>query len=410
MTELAYITYEDKKSTVNARLNWRKCDAFCIKSFYTDPLAEELDKIQTHLDSDIDGIYHNITACCKNVSDLYIPKSKYNAYLKPKWKTELKPLHQKMTESRFRWLQAGKPRDSRNPLFAKYKECKKIFRKCMRRLQCDRDRQMYESIDTAYSLDISKFWKCIKQKKSSSRHSVPMKFDDKPLLHDSEEIVDSWALDFEKLYTPSCGNSFSEKHSERIMSDIEEIINKTNEFCYILDKEFTVKEMELACKTLKNGKSPGFDEISGEHLKYGGPKLWTVLCFLFNEMYKQKKVPSDLKKGVIVTIIKNPLKSVSSPKNYRGITLLPVIYKLFEKLILDRIEILIKTSGMRFPDSLQCAYQPGLSSLHASYILQEAISYNMKQGSKVYVCLLDTSTAFDVVWHPGLFHKLYYEL
>ena len=49
------------------------------------------------------------------------------------------------------------------------------------------------------------------------------------------------------------------------------------------------KEVELACKTLKNGKTPGFDEISGEHLKYGGPKLWTVLCFHFNEMYKQNK-------------------------------------------------------------------------------------------------------------------------
>ena len=60
-------------------------------------------------------------------------------------------------------------------------------------------------------------------------------------------------------------------------------------------------------------------------------------------------------------------------KNYRGITLLPMIYKLFEKLILDRIEILIKTSGMKFPDSLQCAYQPGRgeSKHHAIRALSE---------------------------------------
>ena len=67
----------------------------------------------------------------------------------------------------------------------------------------------------------------------------------------------------------------------------------------------------------------------------------------------------------------------------------------------------IKTSEMRFSNSFQCAYQPCLLPLRASYV-QEAISCNMRQKSEVYVCLLDT--AFDFVWHPGLFHKLYREL
>ena len=69
----------------------------------------------------------------------------------------------------------------------------------------------------------------------------------------------------------------------------------------------------------------------------------------------------------------------------------------------------IKTSEIRFSDSFQCAYQPCLLSLHAPYV-QEAISCNMRQKSEVYVCLLDTSTAFYFVWRPSLFHKLYHEL
>ena len=63
---------------------------------------------------------------------------------------------------------------------------------------------------------------------------------------DSKDIVDSWALPFDKLYTPSHGNSFVKEHSDRIISEVQEIINKTNEFCYILDKDFTVTEVELA--------------------------------------------------------------------------------------------------------------------------------------------------------------------
>ena len=60
---------------------------------------------------------------------------------------------------------------------------------------------------------------------------------------------------------------------------------------------------------------------------------------------------------------------------------------------------------MVFPDPLQCAYQKKLSSLNATYSIQETINYNT--GSKVFMCLMDNKKAFDIVWHNGLFVKLY---
>ena len=42
-----------------------------------------------------------------------------------------------------------------------------------------------------------------------------------------------------------------------------------------------------------------------------------------------------------------------------------------------------------------------------SFSLQECIHYNTERGSPVFVCFLDSATAFDTVWHTGLFVKLH---
>jgi hypothetical protein len=39
--------------------------------------------------------------------------------------------------------------------------------------------------------------------------------------------------------------------------------------------------------------------------------------------------------------------------------------------------------------------------------LQEAVLYNIENGSKVYCCFLDSKKAFDTVWISGLFYKRY---
>ena len=80
---------------------------------------------------------------------------------------------------------------------------------------------------------------------------------------------------------------------------------------------------------------------------------------------------------------------------------------MLEVILLGRINEFVKVNIIKFPNPSQCAYQKHISALHASFILQETINYNVEKGSKVYTCLLDTSKAFDVVWFNGLFYKLY---
>ena len=196
------------------------------------------------------------------------------------------------------------------------------------------------------------------------------------------------------------------------MKHVNEQIERFNEdsvakFDPVLDMPVVMSEVIAAYKSLKNGKAAGHDLVTNEHLKYGVEALYRQLATLFNVMLRCSHVPAEIKKGIIITIIKDRHKSSSTPSNYRGITLLSVIYKLLESVILGHIKRFITFNSIQFPDPLQYAYQKHLSSLHASFIFQEVINYNVERGSKVYVCLLDTSKAFDVVWINGLFYKLF---
>ena len=86
---------------------------------------------------------------------------------------------------------------------------------------------------------------------------------------------------------------------------------------------------------------------------------------------------------------------------------MPVIYKLFEKVTLRRMYHFLQKKGISFPHPSQCAYQKILSSLNASFGLQETINFNTNRGSKIFVCMMDNVKAFDVVWHSGLFLRLH---
>ncbi len=87
----------------------------------------------------------------------------------------------------------------------------------------------------------------------------------------------------------------------------------------------------------------------------------------------------------------------------RSITLLSVISKWYEYLILARAEEWILSNI----DPLQGAGQKGCYSLMTTLLVREGISHNREGGNDVYVVLLDAKKAFDKVWIDGLFHQLY---
>lgn len=144
-------------------------------------------------------------------------------------------------------------------------------------------------------------------------------------------------------------------------------------------------EVVEVCRCLPNGKASGLDGI---------------LAKILNFIREHEQLPESATVGAILSLFKGKKKSKLCKESYRGITLLNVIGKILERLILNRSSEAINAGGV--PNRLQFAYQKSSSSDMASFVLQEVINQYNEERSTVYSCFLDSSKAFDTVWTDGL--------
>ena len=98
-------------------------------------------------------------------------------------------------------------------------------------------------------------------------------------------------------------------------------------------------EIEKAILKLKNNKSSGPDMILNEHIKstYRLPAMREIIIKLFNIVFDTGLIPADWSVGNIIPIYKQK-GDVTDPVNYRPITLLNCMGKLFTCIINNRLQ------------------------------------------------------------------------
>ncbi len=110
-----------------------------------------------------------------------------------------------------------------------------------------------------------------------------------------------------------------------------------------------------------------------------------------NHLHLILYIPKHFKKGIKLPVFKGSNKDPSNKDDYRGITVTPILSKLFEMYVMRRVE----SWFYKQIDELQGVGKQGLSSLHSSMLLREIIVHNVERGNPVHVVLLDTRKAFD---------------
>jgi Reverse transcriptase (RNA-dependent DNA polymerase) len=113
--------------------------------------------------------------------------------------------------------------------------------------------------------------------------------------------------------------------------------------------------------------------------------------------------PAAWKVGKIIAIPK-PGKDPAIPTNYRPISLLSNIGKLFERLILTRLEEHEQEKNIVIPQ--QFGFRSEHSTVHQILRITEESSLGFNVNKSTGLVLLDLEKAFDSVWHDGLIHKL----
>ena len=106
-----------------------------------------------------------------------------------------------------------------------------------------------------------------------------------------------------------------------------------------LDSEPTLEDINQALDQLYSSKAPGNDGIPVEVIKCAKGTLLKKLHEIFCQCGREGEVPQDMKDANIVTLYKNT-GDRGDCNNYRGISLLNIIGKLFAKVVLMKLWVL----------------------------------------------------------------------
>ena len=170
-----------------------------------------------------------------------------------------------------------------------------------------------------------------------------------------------------------------------------------------LDTDITLEEVNSALKKSKNNKSAGLDVISKEMVHAFTEIYPNFLPKLFNIILKSKHFPEEWLTALIVLIHKKGTKSDIS--NYRGISLLSCLSKLFCSVLNNRIVKWGEENNV-FSTS-QLGFRKGNRTSDALTILHNLVDkYCHKGKSPLYACFVDFQKAFDKIPRDLLLQKL----
>jgi hypothetical protein len=170
-----------------------------------------------------------------------------------------------------------------------------------------------------------------------------------------------------------------------------------------VNKDVTLVEIENAIDDLKLSKAEGIDGIGNEILKNSKIVIVPMLCILFNHLLSSGIFPNEWGKAIIVPIYKNGTKE--DPNNYRGISLLTCISKLFTKILNNRL-VNWATENDKMHD-IQAGFTKKKSTVDHIFVLQTLVTkYLAKEKGRFYSVYVDFSKAFDTVPHLHLFYSL----
>ena len=145
-----------------------------------------------------------------------------------------------------------------------------------------------------------------------------LKSERKPLT--SDITPDQWYQHFHEVFNPL--NLQEDDHDYDDPADISD---------NYLDQRITESEVLRAIRVLKTGKSPGIDGLSIQFIKISAQHLVPFLTDLFNNFYENGYFPPEWATVILAPIHKKG--NSDAPNNYRGISLLPEISKLFTSVI-----------------------------------------------------------------------------
>ena len=391
-------------------IKWGKIDKNILREYYTDPCDSECVLIYERIseaiatpqiiDDSFEALINTMIRASGN-----LPKPKWKRHYRPYWNGELKQLKAEKIKWWRLWKENGRPRQPQNEHFIKYKVSKLKFKKRLKELHRQYETEEIADIIKTSEVNRAYFWRRLKSIRGNRATLInAIKGEDGVTRHNPEDILDVWHKHFAKLSKPKNLPEYDNDHFNYVNNFVDDTLNNINGDAFT-GESITNEEVALAIKKLKKGKTPGHDNVTSEHIQHAGVNIIVLLTLLFNMCIKVEHVPKTFKVGIQVPLFKGKNTCSLLPTNYRGITLLSSLSKLFEIIIWARIEPWWVENRVISENQGACVKKR--SCLHSAFCLQEAIATSGEDTAKCFVAFFDVAKAFDTIWINGLFYQLY---
>ena len=161
----------------------------------------------------------------------------------------------------------------------------------------------------------------------------------------------------------------------------------------------TISNLLKSCNV---NKAAGIDNVSGRFLKDGADVLGIPITQICNLSIKLSHFPKDCKVAKLKPLYKKGTKT--DPKNFRPISLLPIVSKIFEKVIHEQ------TMEYLTDNNILYKYQSGFRKNHStdtslSYLTNKIMT-GFDSGLLTGMILIDLQKAFDTINHDILLKKM----
>ena len=168
---------------------------------------------------------------------------------------------------------------------------------------------------------------------------------------------------------------------------------------------FSRRELLLAIRKLRKGRSPGIDQVTNDMLHQLSPTAERHLLAVLNWSWRTGEVPASWRAAEIVAIPKKG-KPPTETGSYRPISLLSCISKLAERLVQHRLQHWLESAGKLNPN--QAGFRKGHSTLDQLARVTQTIfdCFESKKPQRAVLVLLDYARAYDKVWREALYAKM----
>ena len=174
----------------------------------------------------------------------------------------------------------------------------------------------------------------------------------------------------------------SDDHVHTIEVDSFNCENSTNDT--FLNCEISENEIETAVKKLKNGKAAGYDLIVNGHISNSLSIFLPVYKKLFNLIFDSGFVPEEWLIGVVKPIYKNK-GDPTQPENYRPISLLSCLGKVFTSILSNRLELYAEEVCLIKEN--QTGFRKSYSTLDHILTLQFLSNFLLKKKEETVLCI-----------------------